>query len=129
MLDRTGNADGYIKIGRDHLAGLPHLPVVRRITRIDGGAFPATNDELNAPEFVGKEFEYFGGQKVNEVLSASAASVVDGWQYLPFQVYANSIFGDTVGQAYVSDTTLVEGLQAWQDASVKYGQEQGFTVD
>lgn len=98
-------------------------------TRIDGGAFPATNDELNAPEFVGKEFEYFGGQKVNEVLSASAASVVDGWQYLPFQVYANSIFGDTVGQAYVSDTTLVDGLQAWQDASVKYGQEQGFTVE
>ena len=26
-----------------------------------------------------------------------------GWSYLPFQVYANSIFNDTVGKAYVSD--------------------------
>ena len=30
-----------------------------------------------------------------------AKNVATGWQYLPFQVYANSIFGDTVGQAYV----------------------------
>ena len=98
-------------------------------TRIDGGAFPATNDELNSDAFLGKEFPYFGGQKVNEVLAASAASVVPGWQYLPFQVYANSIFGDTVGQAYVTDTSLVDGLAAWQDASTEYGQEQGFTMN
>jgi len=98
-------------------------------TRIDGGAFPATNDELSADEFVNKEFEYFGGQKVNEVLAQSAADVVEGWQYLPFQVYANSIFGDTVGQAYVSGTTLTEGLKQWQDASVTYGTDQGFTMN
>jgi multiple sugar transport system substrate-binding protein len=98
-------------------------------TRIDGGAFPATNDEINADEFVNKEFEYFGGQKVNEVLAASAANVVEGWEYLPFQVYANSIFGDTVGQAYVGANTLTDGLQAWQDASVTYGTDQGFTMN
>ncbi|WP_448061362.1 ABC transporter substrate-binding protein [Cellulomonas hominis] len=98
-------------------------------TRIDGGAFPATTAELNSDAFLNKEFDYFGGQKVNEVLAQSAADVVDGWQYLPFQVYANSIFNDTVGQAYVSGTTLTDGLKAWQDASVTYGNDQGFTVD
>ncbi|MBT0994307.1 extracellular solute-binding protein [Cellulomonas sp. DKR-3] len=98
-------------------------------TRIDGGAFPATTAELNSDEFKNKEFEYFGGQKVNEVLAQSAADVVPGWQYLPFQVYANSIFNDTVGQAYVSDTTLTDGLAAWQQASIDYGNQQGFTVD
>ncbi|NUR72349.1 MAG: sugar ABC transporter substrate-binding protein, partial [Hamadaea sp.] len=75
------------------------------------------------------EFPYFGGQKVNEVLAQAASGVVTGWSYLPFQVYANSIFNDTVGKAYVSNTTLADGLKAWQDASVKYGKEQGFTVN
>ncbi|MGO1316995.1 MAG: ABC transporter substrate-binding protein [Cellulomonadaceae bacterium] len=98
-------------------------------TRIDGGAFPATVAELESDDFVAKEFDYFGGQKVNEVLARSAGAVVGGWQYLPFQVYANSIFNDTVGQAYVSDTTFTEGLKAWQDASIAYGNDQGFTVN
>ena len=98
-------------------------------TRIDGGAFPATVAELQSDAFVNKEFEYFGGQKVNEVLAQSAADVVDGWQYLPFQVYANSIFNDTVGQAYVSDTSLQDGLMAWQEASTAYGNDQGFNVN
>ena len=51
-----------------------------------------------------------------------------GWKYLPFQVYANSIFNDTVGKAYVSGTTLTDGLKTWQDQSAKYGTDQGFTV-
>ncbi|WP_430792036.1 ABC transporter substrate-binding protein [Actinoplanes sp. G11-F43] len=97
-------------------------------TRVDAGAFPATTAELNDPAFQGKEFPYFGGQKVNEVLAASAGQVVTGWKYLPFQVYANSIFGDTVGKAYIGQGSLTDGLKAWQDASVKYGTEQGFTV-
>lgn len=98
-------------------------------TRIDNGAFPATVAELESDEFLTKEFAYFGGQQVNQVLAQSAAGVVDGWQYLPFQVFANSIFNDTAGQAYVSDTTLAEGLADWQRQSIAYGNEQGFTVD
>ncbi|MEU4692604.1 sugar ABC transporter substrate-binding protein [Actinoplanes sp. NPDC023714] len=97
-------------------------------TRVDNGAFPATTKQLNDPEFLSKEFPYFGGQKVNEVLAASAGQVVPGWSYLPFQVYANNIFNDTVGKAYLGQGTLQDGLKSWQDASIKYGQEQGFTV-
>lgn len=97
--------------------------------RLDGGAFPATTADLESDEFRGAESEYFGGQKINEVLADSAANVVEGWQYLPFQVYANSIFNDTVGQAYVSGTTLTDGLAAWQEQSATYGNGQGFTVN
>jgi multiple sugar transport system substrate-binding protein len=97
-------------------------------TRIDRGAFPSTTKHLNSPDFLSKEDPYFGGQQINQILAQSATQVAPGWSYLPFQVYANSIFNDTVGQAYVSDTTLQDGLKAWQDASRKYGQEQGFTV-
>ena len=57
-----------------------------------------------------------------------AKHVSTGWQYLPFQVYANSIYGDTVGQAYTSNSSLNPALEAWQKALVEYGNQQGFTV-
>ncbi|GAB7192075.1 sugar ABC transporter substrate-binding protein [Kineococcus sp. NUM-3379] len=97
-------------------------------TRIAGGAFPATTKELNDPAFLDAPFEYFGGQQANEVFAESAANVVPGWSYLPFQVYANSIYKDSVGKAYLGQTTLAEGLQAWGTASEKYAGQQGFTV-
>lgn len=97
-------------------------------TRASEGAFPATITDLTSPAFIDKSYEYFGGQKVNQVLADAAQSVATGWTYLPFQVYANSIFNDTVGKAYVSPTTLNDGLAAWQEACRKYGGEQGFTV-
>ncbi|MFJ2264118.1 ABC transporter substrate-binding protein [Streptomyces sp. NPDC087844] len=98
-------------------------------SRVKEGAFPATNAELQSDSFLNTEFEYFGGQKANEIFADSAANVADDWSYLPFQQYANSIFNDTVGKAYVGNTKLTDGLKSWQDASVKYGEEQGFTVE
>jgi multiple sugar transport system substrate-binding protein len=96
--------------------------------RVDNGAFPATTAQINSPAFLDTEFKYFGGQKANQIFAKSAADVVTGWSYLPFQVYSNSIFNDTAGKAYVSSTSLADGLKAWQDQSAKYGTEQGFTV-
>ncbi|MEU3459492.1 sugar ABC transporter substrate-binding protein [Streptomyces sp. NPDC006733] len=97
-------------------------------SRVDAGAFPATTRQLDSPAFQNKQDPYFGNQKINQVLAQSAAQVAPGWSYLPFQVYANSVFNDTVGKAYVSGTTLDSGLKAWQDASLKYAKDQGFTV-
>ena len=97
--------------------------------RLDAGAFPATTADLESEDFLATEFDYFGGQQANEIFAQSSADVVEGWSYLPYQVYANSIFNDTVGQAYVGDETIVEGLEAWQEQIVTYGQDQGFTVD
>ncbi len=96
--------------------------------RIDQGAFPATVADLESEEFLATESEYFGGRQVNRVYADSAANVRQGWAYLPYQAHANSLFNDTVGQAYVSDTTLAEGLADWQDVSARYGEDQGFTV-
>lgn len=93
------------------------------------GGFPATTADLESDEFLNKAPDYFGGQKINEVLVDAANNVPSGWQYLPYQVYANSIFGDTVGQSYLNAGDLNEGLQTWQDQLVDYGNEQGFTVD
>ncbi|MFG3194176.1 sugar ABC transporter substrate-binding protein, partial [Streptomyces omiyaensis] len=85
--------------------------------------------DLESQAFLDKPFPYFGGQQANRIFAESARNVGEDWSYLPFQVYANSIFNDTVGKAYVSPTKLDDGLKAWQDASVKYGNDQGFTVN
>ena len=98
-------------------------------TRVGEGAFPATKAELQSADFQSTKFEYLGGQEANKIFAESAANVASDWSYLPFQQYANSIFNDTVGKAYVSGTTLADGLKTWQDASVKYAEEQGFTVE
>ena len=95
----------------------------------ESGGFPSTVAELQAPEFLSLESKYFGGQKINEVLSAAAKEVAPGWSYLPYQVYADSIFGDTVGKSYIDHSDLNKGLLAWQDALVTYGKAQGFKVN
>ncbi|MEX0171205.1 ABC transporter substrate-binding protein [Streptomyces sp. LMG1-1-1.1] len=98
-------------------------------SRVAAGAFPATRADLESKAFLDAEFPYFGGQKANQIFAESARNVGPDWTYLPYQVYANSIFNDTVGKAYVTSTKLDAGLKAWQDASVKYGSDQGFTVN
>jgi multiple sugar transport system substrate-binding protein len=92
------------------------------------GGFPSANAVLDSSAFLNSAPAYFGGQQINQVLSASAKSVIPGWTYLPFQVYANSIFSDSVGQAYANKSDLNTGLTAWQSSSAQYGTQQGFTV-
>lgn len=96
---------------------------------METGGFPATVAELESEEFLGHESEYFGGQKINEVLVAGSEDVGEDWQYLPFQPYANSIAGETIGQSYLNTTDLNEGLVAWQDANIEFAESQGFTVE
>lgn len=96
---------------------------------LEGGGFPSTTAQLTSDEFLNATPEYFGGQEINKVLVEASDNVISGWQYLPFQVYANSVFADTVGAAYTARSDLNVGLQAWQDQLVSYGNQQGFTVD
>ena len=92
------------------------------------GDFPASTAILNSASFVGQKPAYFGGQAINQVLSQASGDVLPGWSYLPFQVYANSIFANTVGQAYTGKSSLSAGLQAWQQQSATYGTQQGFSI-
>jgi len=96
---------------------------------INSSAFPATTAELTNPEFLDKEFPGYGGQQANQVGAASADSVIEGWQYLPYQGYANNVFGDSVGKALGDQGDLNAALLEWQDTLVEYGNSQGFTVN
>lgn len=95
----------------------------------DQNEFPTQNSILKSAKFLNAAPAYFGGQKINQVLAKASSDVAPGWQYLPFQPYANSIFANTAGQAWTaSGTTIQQGLAGWQSASAKYATQQGFTV-
>ncbi|HEU5470682.1 MAG TPA: sugar ABC transporter substrate-binding protein [Actinophytocola sp.] len=95
---------------------------------LDTGGFPATTADLGSAEFRDKPSEYFAGQQINQVLTAAADQVAKGWTYLPYQLYADSIYNDTVGKAYLAGTDINSGLMDWQKALVDYGNQQGFSV-
>ena len=52
----------------------------------------------------------------------------EGWQFLPFQVYANTIFPDYMGPAYTGEVQIKDALLEWADALAEYGESQGFTI-
>ncbi len=54
----------------------------------------------------------------------------EGWSYLPYQVYANSIVQTTPwARPTPPKGDLNAGLSAWQDQLVQYGNDQGFSVN
>jgi multiple sugar transport system substrate-binding protein len=95
---------------------------------IAAGQFPTTIADLKSEEFLNTPNSYFGGQQINKVFAQSAADAVPGWQYLPYQSYANTVFSDTAGQAYLGKTTLAKGLDEWGAKLDSYGKDQGFNV-
>lgn len=105
-------------------------------TRVDGGAFPADKDTLSSEEFLnmttltdadGNAVEYFGGQKFNEELAKAADSVLPGWTFLPYEVYARGNFGDFV-TAFAGKGTINDGVAKWQADLKDYGESQGYTM-
>jgi multiple sugar transport system substrate-binding protein len=95
----------------------------------DNGLFPATTALLNDQTFLNTPIKVLGGQLANKVYAQSSSNVTLGWQYLPFQVYANSVFKDTTGQAIGNGTDLAAGLKSWQSRITDYAKQQGFTVN
>lgn len=94
--------------------------------RVANGNFPATKAALADEKWLSYTDEYFGGQEYNKVLAQAADDVLPGWSYLPFQVYANSIFGDKVSGAYTGSGNLTEAFAAWQTDLESYAKSNGF---
>ena len=90
--------------------------------------FPASQKVLDDPRYVEASSEFLGGQKPGELYIASSEAVNPDWQFLPYQLYANTIYKDTFGQHVDGDHDLMAGLKAWQEKIVAYGTDQGFNV-
>lgn len=96
---------------------------------VNENGFPSTTADLADEAWLSKKFPFYGEQEANRVGAEAAKNVVKGWQYVPFQGYANNVFGDSIGQAFVNKQDLVPAMAAWQEALVKFGNEQGFTIN
>jgi multiple sugar transport system substrate-binding protein len=90
--------------------------------------YPATKAVLADPAFVGQEYPFYGGQKVNEVFAGISTGITTDFQWSPFQDYVASSSNDTVGKAASAKQDLSAGLTAWEQAVVTYAKKQGFTV-
>ncbi len=130
--ENGGSSDAVLKSSKNQLAAAGFLEFMNEGAgaqiSANSGDFPSANTILDSSSFLDAAPAYFGGQAINQVLSQAAKDVLPGWSYLPFQVYANSIFPDTVGKAYTKSVSLNAGLQAWQTNSASYGTQQGFSV-
>jgi multiple sugar transport system substrate-binding protein len=130
--ENGGSADSVLAASKNQAAAAAFLQWVSTgqgaQLSASTGDFPASTTILNSSSWQNQPQAYFGGQAINQVLSKQSADVLPGWSYLPFQVYANSIFPNTVGQAYTGKSTLSAGLSAWQQQSASYGSQQGFSV-
>jgi len=96
---------------------------------VEAGGIPSTLSHVQDPEFLNKEWEFFGGQKVMQVIIEASETIVPGWEFLPYQAYANSVFGDTAGKSYLKKSDINDGLASWQESLVEYGNQQGFHVN
>lgn len=93
-----------------------------------GGIFPALLKTLNSEEFKSAPSEYFGGQKINEVLAEAANMEVSEFQFLPFSTYAQSQYGDFLSPAYQGKKSYADALKAYQKNLEEYASGQGYTV-
>jgi len=130
--ENGGSADSVLASSKNQLAAAGFLQFMNagqgaQISAASGD-FPASTTILNSSSFLNVTPAYFGGQAINKVLAQASADVLPGWSYLPFQVYANSIFPNTVGQAYTGKASLSTGLADWQQQSATYGTQQGFSI-
>ena len=131
--ENGGSSNVVMKQSKNKLAAAGFLEYMNASAegtqvQIDAGSFPSTTADLESDDFLNYQSEYFGGQEINKVLVQASSDVLPGWSYLPFQVYSNSIYSDTVGQAYENKSDIADGLSAWQKETAAYGTEQGFTV-
>jgi multiple sugar transport system substrate-binding protein len=94
----------------------------------DTGTLPSLLSILNSDAFQNQTNAYFGGQKVNQMLAQAANEKVTTYQYLPYNPYAQSSFGDTIGKAYTGQESLTQAFKDYQTALVNYGKQQGYTV-
>ena len=104
-------------------------------TMADTGTFPSLKKILSSDSFTDPNTEankkvndYFGGQNVNEILSEAAQRKVSAFQYLPYNPYAQSTFGDQISKAYSEDITLEEAFVNYSKALTDHGNQQGYTV-
>lgn len=101
----------------------------------DTGTFSALKSILQSDTFTDptteankKVNDYFGGQNVNKVLAEAAQRPTEAFQYLPYNPYAQSAYGDEISKAYSKDITLEKAMENYAKNLGDHGTQEGYTV-
>jgi len=89
--------------------------------------FPTATPILDWDYFRDKEYEFFGGQKVNEVF-VPAYNGIEEFAWSPFNSYSFNQLTTAVGQAVEKKTAWPDALDAVQQNLTTYASSQGFKV-
>jgi multiple sugar transport system substrate-binding protein len=90
--------------------------------------FPVLKAELGSPAFKNAALKFYGGQKVNQVFSASSNKVDVRFKWSPFQDYVYSQIQAELGTAVQGKQSFADALHKAQARVVAFAKQQGFTV-
>lgn len=89
--------------------------------------FPTATPILDWDYFQNKEYQFFGGQKVNQVF-VPAYNSIGRFDWNPFNDYAFSQLTTVIGQAVQNKTSRAAALDTVQQNVSTYATQQGFKV-
>ncbi|MEH1125652.1 ABC transporter substrate-binding protein [Micromonospora sp. CPCC 206061] len=89
--------------------------------------FPTATSILEWDYFRNKEYEFFGGQKVNEIF-VPAYNGIESFDWSPFNSYNFSQLTAAIGQAVEKKTSWPAALDTVQRNVTTYASQQGFKV-
>jgi multiple sugar transport system substrate-binding protein len=89
--------------------------------------YPLVSDVAADPAFTGKGYEFFAGQKVNEIFVPVSEKLGD-FDYTPFQDFVFGDLLDRCAEAVAGEREWDTVLDATQRNVVDYAEKQGFTV-
>jgi multiple sugar transport system substrate-binding protein len=89
--------------------------------------FPTVQSILHWDYFTGKQYEFFGGQKVNEVF-VPTSDALGKFDWSPFQDFAYDNLTNCVADAVAGKVGWPEALDQLQGKVSGHAKQQGFTV-
>jgi multiple sugar transport system substrate-binding protein len=89
--------------------------------------YPLVKSVAADASFTGKGYDFFSGQKVNEIF-VPVSEKLGEFQYTPFQDFVFSDLNDRSAEAMAGTRPWSSVLDATQKNVVAYAQQQGFTV-
>ncbi|QQQ78344.1 extracellular solute-binding protein [Saccharothrix sp. 6-C] len=89
--------------------------------------YPLVKDVAADPAFTGKAYEFFNGQKVNEIF-VPVSEKLGEFQYTPFQDFVFGELNDRSAEAMSGSRSWSTVLEETQKNVVAYAEQQGFKV-
>ena len=89
--------------------------------------YPLVKDVAANASFTDKAYDFFGGQKVNQIFVPVSNSLGE-FQYTPFQDYVFATMNDLSAEALAGKRPWSTVLDETQKKVVAYAQQQGFKV-